>query len=49
VCSRTVVSASRWLQQPFDRPQRRPAYSRWGQVRTKFGLKKVSIPLVKRI
>ncbi len=49
VCSRTVASASRWLQQPFDRPQRRPAYSRWGQVRIKFGLKKVSIPLVKRI
>jgi general secretion pathway protein A len=41
VLSRTLASASQWLRQPFDRPQPRSAYSRGGQVRAKFGLKKV--------
>ncbi len=41
VLSRTLASASQWLRQPFDRPQPRPAYSRWGRVRAKFGLKRV--------
>jgi general secretion pathway protein A len=41
VLSRTLASASLWLRQPFDWSPARPVYSRWGQVRAKFRLKKV--------
>jgi general secretion pathway protein A len=41
VRSQTVASAAQWLRQPFDRPQPRPAYFRWVQVRARLRLKKV--------